>query len=99
LTVLMRMIALVMIVTALVLLGADALTSLEKGGVITVRSLDQIWSIFSPNSLNTFKSWAQHDVPALAQSIYSALAMPGWGLIGVIGVLIAFIFGRRTGIE
>jgi hypothetical protein len=95
----MRVIALVMIVTALVLLGADALTSLEKGGVITVRSLDQIWSLLGPKSLNAFKSWAQHDVPALAQSIYSALAMPGWGLIGVVGVLIAFIFGRRTGME
>ena len=98
-TVLMRLIALLMIVTALFLLGADALTSLEKGGVITVRSLDQIWSIVSPNSLNAFKNWAQNDVPVLAQSIYSALAMPGWGLIGVIGVLIAFIFGRRSGIE
>lgn len=95
----MRLLALLMIVTALFLLGADALTSLEKGGVITVRSLDQIWSIISPNSLHAFKNWAQNEVPALAQSIYSALAMPGWGLIGVIGVLIAFIFGRRSGIQ
>ncbi|MGZ5926495.1 MAG: hypothetical protein ACXWLJ_07440 [Rhizomicrobium sp.] len=98
-TVLMRLIALAMIVTALVLLGADALTSLEKGGDITVRSLGLIWSIVNPGSLAAFKDWAQHHAPFLAQTIYSALAMPGWGLIGVIGVLIAFIFGRKHGAE
>ena len=95
----MRLVALMMIVAALALLGADALTSLEKGGEITVRSLNLIWSMIDPNSLATFKDWAQHKVPFLAQTIYSALAMPGWGLIGVIGVLIAFIFGRRQGME
>jgi hypothetical protein len=99
LTVLMRLIALVMIVAALVLLGADALTSLEKGGEITVRSLGLIWSIVHPGSLAAFKDWAQHSAPFLAQTIYSALAMPGWGLIGVVGVLIAFIFGRKHGTE
>ena len=67
------------------LLGADALTSLEKGGEITVRSLGLIWSILNPASLAAFKDWAQHYLPFLAQSIYSALAMPGWGLIGVVG--------------
>ena len=97
LTVLMRLIALAMIVTALVLLGADALTSLEKGGEITVRSLGLIWAIVHPSSLALFKDWAQHTF--LAQTVFSALAMPGWGLIGVFGVLIAFIFGRKHGIE
>jgi hypothetical protein len=95
----MRLIALTMIATALVLLGADALTSLEKGGEITVRSLGLIWSIIDAGSLAAFKDWAQHRVPFLAPTIYSALAMPGWGLIGVVGVLIAFIFGRRPGPE
>jgi hypothetical protein len=95
----MRLVALVMIVTALVLLGADALTSLEKGGEITVRSLGLIWTLLDPTSLARFKDWVQHDLPFMAQGVYSALAMPGWGLFGVVGVLIAFIFGRRTGVE
>ena len=64
----MRLIALAMIVTALVLLGADALTSLEKGGDITVRSLGLIWSIVNPGSLAAFKDWAQHHAPFLAQT-------------------------------
>jgi hypothetical protein len=95
----MRLVALVMIVTALVLLGADALTSLERGGEITVRSFGAVWAALNPASLAHFKDWAQHYLPFMAQGIYSALAIPGWGLIGVVGVLIAFIFGRRTGVE
>lgn len=95
----MRLIALIMITTALLLLGADALASLEKGGEITVRSLNLVWSLIDPHSLASFKDWAQNKIPFLAQTIYSALAMPAWGPIGVIGVLIAFIFGRRTGME
>ncbi len=36
--VVMRLVSLILIVTALMLLGADAVTSLENGGDITVRS-------------------------------------------------------------
>ena len=41
--VVMRLISLILIVTALMLLGADAVTSLERGGDLTVRSLGTIW--------------------------------------------------------
>jgi hypothetical protein len=99
LSVLMRLVALILIVTALVLLGADALTSLEKGGEITVRSFGAVWAAIAPASLERAKDWVQHYLPFMAQGVYSALAIPGWGLIGVVGVLIAFIFGRRTGPE
>ena len=95
----MRLIALIMIVAALILLGADALTSLERGGEITVRSFGVVWAALNPASLNHFKDWVQHYLPFMAQGVYSALTIPGWGLIGVVGVLIAFIFGRRTGAE
>jgi hypothetical protein len=97
LAILMRLIALIMIVAALVLLGADALTSLERGGEITVRSFGAVWAALNPASLAHFKDWVQHDLPFMAQGVYSALAIPGWGLIGVVGVLIAFIFSRRIG--
>lgn len=98
-TILMRLIALIMILTALVLLGADALTSLERGGEITVRSFAAVWTSLDPASLARFKDWVQHELPFMAQGVYSALTIPGWGLIGVVGVLIAFIFGRRPGVE
>ena len=98
-TVLMRLIALILIVTALMLLGADAVTSLEKGGEITVRSLDTVWALFNKGALDGFKTWVAHTAPFAAQSVYSFLALPGWAVTGVLGVILAFIFGRKLGPE
>ena len=68
-TVLMRLVSLVLIVVALMLLGADAVTSLEKGGEITVRSLAAVWAIIDNDGLNHFKDWVQHYLPFLAQGV------------------------------
>jgi hypothetical protein len=98
-TVLMRLIALVLVVVALMLLGADAVTSLEKGGEITVRSLGTIWALLDKASIDGFKAWVQHHASFAAQGVYSSLALPGWAVSGVVGVILAFIFGRRLGSE
>lgn len=97
--VLMRLISLVLIVVALMLLGADAVTSLEKGGALTVRSLDKVWSIVDPHSLERFKVWLHDHAAFIAQPVYSFMSSPGWGVTGVFGVILAFVFGRRLGPE
>lgn len=91
----MRLVSLILIVAALLLLGADAVSSLERGGQLTVRSLDTVWAMLNPASLVAFKSWVQNTLPFMAQGVYSFLSSPGWGVTGVIGVTLAFIFGRR----
>ena len=68
------MISLILIVTALMLLGADAVTSLEKGGELTVRSLDTVWVLVNPASLFTFKTWL-HDHAAVHRP--AGLFLPG----------------------
>ena len=98
-TVLLRLISLILIVAALLLLGADAVTSLERGGELTVRSLDAIWTTLDPHGLGAFKSWVQNHAAFMAQGIYSSLALPAWAVTGVIGVILAFVFGRRLGPE
>ncbi|OAI43835.1 hypothetical protein AYO42_05680 [Rhizomicrobium sp. SCGC AG-212-E05] len=98
-SVFMRLVSLVLIVTALMLLGADAVTSLERGGELTVRSLGTIWGLFDSAHLDGFKSWVQNHAPAMAQGVYSFLALPGWAATGVLGVILAFIFGRKIGPE
>jgi hypothetical protein len=98
-TVLMRLVSLILIVLALMMLGADAVTSLERGGEITVRSLGAVWSMIDNDGLNNFKNWVQHYLPFFAQGVYSSLALPGWAVTGVIGVIVAFVFGRKLGPE
>jgi len=97
--VLMRLISLLLIVAALMLLGADAVTSLERGGDVTVRSLGTVWGLFSQGTLDAFKSWIQNHAAFAAQFVYSALGLPGWSVTGVIGVILAFIFGRKLSPE
>jgi hypothetical protein len=97
--VLLRLISLVLIIAALMLLGADAVTSLEKGGDVTVRSLSTVWGLLDPGSLDGFKAWVQNHAAFAAQFVYSALGLPGWSITGVLGVILAFIFGRKLGPE
>ncbi|MFO1247154.1 MAG: hypothetical protein U1E93_02795 [Alphaproteobacteria bacterium] len=95
----MRLVSLVLIVIALMLLGGDAVSSLERGGELTVRSLGTVWGILNQHSLDVAKSWVQNHAPGLAQGVYSFLALPGWAATGVLGVILAFVFSRRTGPE
>jgi hypothetical protein len=93
----LRFISLVLIVFALMLLGADLITSLEKGGTITVRSIEQVWALFSKSSEVAFTAWLQHSLPAtVAGWINTVLSLPSWSLTGVLGVILAFLFGRRV---
>ena len=96
--VVLRLISLILIVSALMLLGADAVTTLEKGGEITVRSLNDVLALFDKSGVAGFKATLDHALPApLPNWIEAVLALPGWGLTGVIGVILAFLFGRRGG--
>jgi hypothetical protein len=96
--VVLRFISLILIVLALLLLGADIVTSLEKGGQITVRSIEQVWGLFSKGGVVSFKTWLEHTLPVpLPGWIEAVLRIPAWGLSGVIGVFLAFLFGRRAG--
>lgn len=98
-TVFMRLLSLILIVAALVFLGADAVSSLERGGELTVRSLDLVWGMLGPRSLIGFKSWVQNHAAFMAQGVYSSLALPAWAATCVVGVILAFVFGRRHGPE
>jgi hypothetical protein len=94
----LRFLSLILIVIALMLLGADIVTSLEHTGQIAVRSIDQVWSIIDKTGLDAFKSWVEKSLPAPAPGwTFSVMALPGWAVSGVIGVILAFLFGRRAG--
>lgn len=90
-----RFISLILIVIALMLLGADIVTSLQKSE-ITVRSIEQVWALFNAGGLNAFKSWVEATLPSPVPGwIYSLLSMWAFGVVGVLGVILAFLFGRK----
>jgi hypothetical protein len=95
-----RFVSLVLIVIGLMLLGADLISTLEKGGVVVIRSLDHVWAVVNKPSLDGMKVWLDHHAPVfLTHGVESFLATPGWAGFGVLGVILAFVFGRRSPME
>jgi hypothetical protein len=91
----MRFISLILIAIGLMLLGADVVTSLEKGHVV-VRSLEQVWTSVNQHSLDAFKTWLDHTLsPGFASGVKSFLNVYSWAPFGVLGVILAFLVGRR----
>ena len=96
----MRLVSLVLICIALMLLGADLISTLEHGGGVVIRSLDHVWTAVHQPSIDGMKSWLEHNAPRpVAHGIESFLATPGWAAFGVLGVVLAFLFGRRSALE
>jgi hypothetical protein len=93
----MRFVSLVVVVIALMLLGADLVTSLEnldKGGHITVRSLAVIWGLLDQGSLDALRHWTSQLPGFVAAAIDWLLGIYSWFAVGVIGMAMAFFFGR-----
>jgi len=92
----LRVISLILISIALMLLGADFVSTLEKGNEITLRSLYDVWALFDKAGVDGFKSWLDHTLPSPLSGWISALfEVWGWAFFGILGVLMAFLFGRR----
>lgn len=92
----LRFISLVLIVIGLMLLGADVMTSLEKGE-FTVRSLAQFWATIDKPSLDAFKASLEHNLNGtVAGALEAFLNVWSWAPFGVLGVILAFAFGRHA---
>jgi len=95
--VILRLISLILVVAAIMLLGADIVTSLENGGKVMVRSLDQVLALLSKTDVVAFHAWCSAHLPAfLAKGIAFLTSLWGWAVAGVPGIVLAFLFGRRT---
>jgi hypothetical protein len=90
-----RILGLLMVVLALMLLGADVVSSLEKGmdiwsGNLTVRSLDQVLVLLQWD----IKPWIQTTLPdPVSGWLMTALSWPSWADLGVPGVILNFLGG------
>lgn len=82
-----RFIAWLLVAVAVALLGADAVSSLEKG-VPVVRTTGEILKIFGVNGMGL----ADVAPGGVAQAIVALLAIPLWAIIGLIGVVLTLVF-------
>jgi cytochrome bd-type quinol oxidase subunit 2 len=91
-----RFIALVLIVLGLMLLGADVVTMLETGAEPRLRSLENIWALFSASGVEAFKVWiAEIGGGPVADGIMAILNLPAFAVLGVMGVILAVLFRER----
>jgi len=85
---LLRFISLVLIVVALMLLGADVVTTLEQGGQTMVRSFDQVLKLVGIDALNA----GPRDTPSQFVTLWmTVLSWPGWAVVGVPGALLGIV--------
>ena len=93
---LFRFIALVLIVLGLMLLGADVVTMLESHAEPHLRSLADVWALFSASGVAAFEAWLPGLLPApVPEGIATFLGFPAFAVFGVTGVVMALIFRER----
>jgi len=87
-----RVIALLFLVVALMLLGADIVSTLELGGQFVTRSLEAVILLVTGASA---QGWTETTFPAPAASLFvTILGLPGWLSTGTLGVVLGFAAGR-----
>ena len=86
-----RWLGILLLLHALMLLGADEISSIENGGIRTIRSLGRILVLYRADPEPLLMS-----LPAgLAAGLAWVLSMPGWGVLAVIGAALAAVFRAR----
>ena len=92
--VIFRVISLVIIAVALMLLGADALTSLENGGM-TLRTTAEVLNLIGQDGAGV-QSLLEGSLPgALSPIVSQSMNIAAWVPLGVIGLILAMIFRVR----
>ncbi len=88
-----RFVAVVLIVLGLMLLGADVVSMLERGGEPHLRTLAEVWALFSASGVEAFRTWIAQDFPApFPDGIATILDLPAFAALLVLGVALAFLF-------
>jgi hypothetical protein len=86
-----RLFGILLLLHALMLLGADEISSIENGGIRTIRSFGRILTLYRADPepfLMSLPEW-------LAGGFSWVLDLPGWGVLAVIGAALAALFRAR----
>jgi hypothetical protein len=86
-----RILGILLIVHALMLIGADEISTIEAGGVRIIRSLDHVLTIYRLDP----KPW-EESLPSVLQGLVMRLmSLPAWAVFGVLGVVLGFVARAR----
>jgi hypothetical protein len=101
--VVLRLIGLILIALGLMLVGADLVTTLETHKPL-IRPLADVWTLLDRGlhikheGAGPLLDWAKRVLPGfLSGTLATILGWWGGAVVGVLGVLISFAFGRRSG--
>ena len=82
-----RFIAWIFLALAVALLGADGVASLETGEPV-MRSTEQILALIGIDG----GAISKNAPGGVSQALATIMALPLWGVIGLVGVVLALIF-------
>jgi len=86
-----RILGVILVAHALMLIGADEISTLEAGGIRTIRSLGMILTLYGAD----VASW-QANLPGLLGGVATMiLSWPGWAVLAVVGGALAGIARAR----
>jgi len=86
-----RLLGIGLLLHALMLLGADEISSIENGGIRTIRSLGRILALYRADPeplLMALPGW-------LSLGFGWFLSLPGWGVLAAVGAALAAFFRVR----
>ena len=89
----LRVISVFLIVIALMLLGADVVSSLEQTGGTVVRSFNHILMLCGFDAGLWF---VQNLPPQIAEICIGIFSGPGWAVIGVSGTVLGLLTAGRS---
>ena len=84
----LRVTSVFLIVIAMMLLGADVVSSMEQAGGTVVRSFNHILMLFGFDAGLWF---VQNLSPQFADVCIGIFSLPGWAVIGVLGTLLGLL--------
>ena len=88
---LLRILGTVLIAFAVILLIIDGTKSLGANAIV-LTSLQDTWTMLHPQSLDAVKQFFETRLfgPVLETVVSALLSFPGWAVVGVPGVLLAW---------
>jgi len=87
----MRILGIVLVAHALMLIGADEISTIEAGGIRNIRSLEHILTLYGADP----NAWAIGLPAPLAKAAVTIMSLPGWAVLAVIGGILSFVARAR----